>query len=529
MRVLTAAQMREADRFTIEELGIPSLVLMENAGRQVVAAIEALFPELGTRRVAVLAGRGNNGGDGFVIARTLLERVVEVPVFVIGPLAEVRGDARHNLEVLGRMGASVVEIADEQTWELHFSEISTCDLIVDAIFGTGLRQALDGMYPTIVGDLNGSGIPVVSVDVPSGLLADTHEVQGEAIRAAVTVALAAPKVCHILPPAQRVCGELVIADIGIPEAVLERLDGPYLEVVTRGVMRAVLEPRDPEAHKGDFGRVLIVAGSMGKSGAAHLTAMAALRSGAGLVTVATPKSVQPILAAMAPEYMTVGLPEDDQGRVTADAVDRVLEIPTDVIAMGPGLGGGDGVREFVHAVVDRAGVPMVLDADALNAFAGEHAARLAGHDGHDVILTPHPGEMARLAATTVDEVQKDRVATARAFAGAHQMHVVLKGHRTLIAAPDGSVAINMTGNPGMATGGTGDVLTGVIAGWFAHLLDAEGASRLGVYLHGHAGDLAMADLGEVALTASDLLTYLGDAVLELSAEKSSSGSDDEET
>lgn len=528
MRVLTAAQMREADRMAIDDLGIPSLVLMENAGRQVAAAIEALFPDLSGRRVAVLAGRGNNGGDGFVIARTLLERVVDVPVFLVGAVADVRGDARHNLEVLGRLGASVVEIADEHAWELHFSEISTCDLIVDAMFGTGLRQVLDGMYPTIVGDLNGSGIPVVSVDVPSGLLADTHEVLGEAVRAAATVTLASPKICHILPPAQRVCGELVIADIGIPEAIIERVDGPYVEVITRGVMQAVLEPRDPEAHKGEFGRVLIVAGSMGKSGAAHLAAMAALRSGAGLVTVATPRSVQPILAAMAPEYMTIGLPEDDDGQVTAEGIERVLAAQADVIAMGPGLGTGDGVRAFVHGVIERVGVPIVLDADALNACAGEHARLLAGRDGHDVIITPHPGEMARLTGLTTEEVQKDRIGVARSFAESHQLHVVLKGHRTLVAAPEGSVAINMTGNPGMATGGTGDVLTGVIAGWFGQLLDAEGASRLGVYLHGHAGDLAMADLGETALTASDLLTYLGDAVLELSAQRVSSDGDEDE-
>ncbi len=520
--------MREADRITIEELGIPSLVLMENAGRQVVAAIEALFPNLATRRVAVLAGQGNNGGDGFVIARTLLERVVEVPVFVIGSLADVRGDARHNLEVLGRLGVSVVEVGDEQAWELHFSEISQCDLVVDAMFGTGLRRALGGMYPTIVGDLNGSGLPVVAVDVPSGLLADTHEVQGDAVRAAVTVTLAAPKICHILPPAQRVCGELVVADIGIPDAIIERLDGPYIEVITRAMMRSVVEPRHSEAHKGEFGRVLIVAGSMGKSGAAHLAAMAALRSGAGLVTVATPRSVQPILAAMAPEYMTIGLAEDDDGQVTADAVERVLAIPTDVMAMGPGLGSGAGVRAFVHAVVERVGVPVVLDADALNAFSGDDAQRLGGRDGHDVIITPHPGEMARLLGTTIEAVQDDRIAAARGFAEAHQLHVVLKGHRTLVAAPEGTVAINMTGNPGMATGGTGDVLTGVIAGWFGQLLDAEGAARLGVYLHGHAGDLAMADLGEVALTASDLLVHLGDAVLEVSADPAAGGDDEDE-
>jgi NAD(P)H-hydrate epimerase len=231
---------------------------------------------------------------------------------------------------------------------------------------------------------------------------------------------------------------------------------------------------------------------------------------------------------MAPEYMTVGLPEDADGQVSAEAIDRVLAVSADVMAVGPGLGSGDGVRAFVHGLVDRAGVPLVLDADALNAFAGEHAHLLSGRDGHDIIITPHPGEMARLLNVTTDEVQADRIKAARTFAETHQLHVVLKGHRTLIAAPEGSVAINMTGNPGMATGGTGDVLTGVIAGWFGQLLDAEGAARLGAYLHGHAGDLAMADLGEVALTASDLLTYLGDAVLELSAERTSGGEDEDE-
>lgn len=527
MRVLTAAQMREADRATIDDLGIPSLVLMENAGRQVVAAIEASFSDLQMRRVAILAGRGNNGGDGFVIARTLFERVIDVPVFVIGKLAEVRGDARHNLEVLGRLGLTVVEIGDEQDWELHFSDISGCDLIVDAMFGTGLREPLGGMYPTIIGDLATCGIPIVSVDLPSGLSADSHLVEGDAVRASVTVALGAPKICHVLPPAQRMCGDLVIADIGIPEGLIERVEGAYVEVITRGLVRSVLEPRDPEAHKGDFGRVLIVAGSMGKSGAAHLAAMAALRSGAGLVTVATPRSVQPILAAMAPEYMTVGLPEDDEGQVTDEGLERALALPADVIAVGPGLGQGPRVSAFVHGLLERTGVPIILDADALNAFAGNPAA-LQGRDGLDVIITPHPGEMARLTGLTTDHVQENRLDVARTFASSHQLHVVLKGHRTLVATPEGAVAINLTGNPGMATGGTGDVLTGVIAGWFAQMLDAEGACKLGVYLHGHAGDLAEADEGEAALTASDVLHHLGDAVLELAAERGSRTGADED-
>ncbi len=518
MRVLTAEQMREADRATIDDLGVPSLVLMENAGRQVVAAIEASFSEMQLRRVAVIAGRGNNGGDGFVIARTLFERIGDVPVFVIGRIADVKGDARHNLEILGRLGVSVVEIADEQDWELHSSEILACDLIVDAMFGTGLREPLGGMYPTIVGDLGTSGIPVVSVDVPSGLSADTHVVRGDAVRATLTVALGAPKICHVLPPAQRMCGDLVVADIGIPAAIIERVDGPYVEVITRPMMRGVLEPRDPEAHKGDFGRLLIVAGSMGKSGAAHLAGMAALRAGAGLVSLAVPRSVQPVVAAMAPEYMTIGLPEDDEGQVTEAALERVLAAPADVIAVGPGLGQGPGVTAFVHGLLEQSGVPLVLDADALNAFAGD-PARLQARDGLDVIITPHPGEMARLTGLTVDQVQGERLEVARMFASTHHLYVVLKGHRTLVATPEGSVAINLTGNPGMATGGTGDVLTGVIAGLFAQLLDAEGASKLGVYLHGLAGDLAEADVGEAALTAGDLLDHLGDAVLELSAER----------
>lgn len=526
MRVLTAAQMREADRATIEDLGIPSLVLMENAGRQVVAAIEASFPDMSMRRVAVLAGRGNNGGDGFVIARTLFERVIDVPVFLIGRLAEVRGDARHNLEVLGRLGLNVVEIGDEQDWELHSSDISACDLIVDAMFGTGLREPLGGMYPTIVGDLATCGIPIVSVDLPSGLSADTHRLEGDAVRAAVTVALGAPKICHVLPPAQRMCGDLVIADIGIPEMVIERLDGPYVEVITRGMVRSVLEPRDPEAHKGDFGRVLIIAGSMGKSGAAHLVAMAALRSGAGLVTIATPRSVQPILAAMAPEYMTVGLPEDDDGQITEEGLERVLELAADVIAVGPGLGQGPQVSAFVRGLLERTGVPIVLDADALNAFASAPGA-LQGRDGLDVIITPHPGEMARLTGLSTEQVQEDRLEVARAFASSHNVHVVLKGHRTLVASPEGAVAVNLTGNPGMATGGTGDVLTGIIAGWFGQMLDAEGACKLGVYLHGYAGDLADADEGETALTASDVLHHLGDAVLELAAERTAGSGPDE--
>jgi hydroxyethylthiazole kinase-like uncharacterized protein yjeF len=518
MRILTADQMREADRRTIQDIGIPSLVLMENAGRQVVAAMESFFEDLGERRVAILCGKGNNGGDGFVVARTLHQRGIDASVFLVGQVSEVKGDARVNLEILGRLGVTVVEIADEGQWELHFSEISTHDLIVDALFGTGLRTALTGIYETVIADVNTSELPVVSIDLPSGMSADTPDLIGDCIEATVTVTLGAPKVPLILPPAEQKSGEVVIADIGIPIDVFETLEGPRLELLTRDRIRPLINPRAADAHKGDFGRVLIVAGSRGKSGAAVLAARGALRSGAGLVTVATPAGITAIVAAHAPEYMTEALDETADGTVAAGAVDRVLAISADAIAVGPGLGRGPEVTRFIRELVDRSDVPLVLDADALNAFVDEPAA-LVAREGREIIITPHPGEMARLVGGMADDVQGNRLGLAKDFASRHRVYLILKGHRTLVATPDGKVFVNPTGSPGMATGGTGDVLTGMVAAWLAQLLDAEAACRLAVYLHGAAGELADADEGEVSMTAGDLAEHIGDAILELTARR----------
>ena len=518
MRVLNANQMRDADRRTIEDIGLPSLVLMENAGRQVVAAIDAHYPDLDERAVAILCGRGNNGGDGFVVARVLQQRGIDIAVFVIGAVADIRGDARVNLDVLGRLGVDVVEIADDQQWELHASEIGRSDLIVDAIFGTGLKTPLQGTFETIVADINTMGIPVVSVDLPSGMSADTSELIGDSIEASLTVTLAAPKLPLVLPPARLRAGEVAIADIGIPAEVIDAVDGPRVELLTPAAMRELVQPRVPESHKGDFGHVLLIAGSRGKTGAAHLAALAALRSGAGLVTVATPGSCLPIVAALGAEYMTDALPETAAGVVDPAGVAQVLALQRDVIAVGPGLGTGRAPAEFVRALLDSAGVPLVMDADALNAFADDPGG-LMGREGRDVIITPHPGEMARLLGLSVKEVQANRLEVARTFATSRRLFVILKGHRTLVATPGGEVFINTTGNPGMASGGTGDVLTGMIAAWLGQLLDAEAACKLAVYLHGAAGDLAAADVGEVAMTAGDLIEHLGDAVLELTARR----------
>jgi NAD(P)H-hydrate epimerase len=357
----------------------------------------------------------------------------------------------------------------------------------------------------------------VSIDLPSGLSAETPHLVGDCIDASMTVTLAAPKLPLVLPPGEAHAGDVVIADIGIPYEVIEGLDGSRIELLTPEQVRELVEPRADDSHKGDFGRVTIVAGSMGKTGAAYMAAMGALRSGAGLVTVGTPASCLPIVAAMGPEFMTEPLIED-AGMVTLAALDRVLEARHDVIACGPGLGRGPGVAEFVRGLLERSTVPLVLDADAITVLADDPGV-LMGREERDVIITPHPGEMARLVGSTVDDVQANRIEVATTFATTHHVYVVLKGHRTLIAGPEGSVFINPTGNAGMATGGTGDVLTGMIAAWLAQLLDADAACRLAVFLHGAAGDVAEAHDGQVAMTATDVLGHLGEALKQLTGKE----------
>lgn len=518
MRVLNTAQMREADRRTIDDIGIPAVVLMENAGRQIVAAMESSFGDLPTSRVAILCGRGNNGGDGLVMARALRERHVDVGVYLLGPANGMKGAAASNLSAARHLGIDVVEIADAQAWELHSTDVVGSDIIVDAMFGTGFRGPIDGLCETVFADVNGASKPVIAVDVPSGLSCDTHVVTGPAIRATITVALGAPKIPLVLPPAENFAGNLIIAEIGIPQSVINDVGGPWLELLTKESMRALVEPRASDSHKGDYGRVLIVAGSRGKTGAASLSAESALRSGAGLVTVATPGSMQNVVASLGSEYMTEWCEETSDATLAFEALDRILDFDADVIAIGPGIGRHPSTAALVQGLVERSGVPLILDADALNAFVGE-PERLAGRDGVDIIITPHPGEMARLTGLTIEQVQAERLEVARNFAATHHVHVVLKGHRTIIATPEGHAFVNLTGNPGMATGGAGDVLTGMIAAWFGQLLDAEAACKLAVYLHGLAGDLAEADEGEVAMTATDIIARLGDAVIDLVARK----------
>ncbi len=513
MRVVNTVQMRDADRRTIADLGVPSLGLMEHAGRQVVAAIESRRPPRPGGRIAVVCGKGNNGGDGFVAARMLSARGTAVKVYVAAPAAEVGGDAATNLSLLRQTEVPVVDVSSPSAWAAARADLGGCDLVVDALFGTGLTRPLEGHWRSVVADLNALEAPLVSVDLPSGLSADTPRVIGEAVAAELTVTLGAPKLPLLLDPAAARAGAVVVADIGIPAAVIGTLAGPRVTVITRAWARNQVPRRRRETHKGDYGRVLVAAGSTGKTGAAGLAALGALRSGAGLVTVATPRVCQPTVAALAPEYMTLGLEHDGEGVVRAEAAGAVLAERCDVLAVGPGLGRGAGVTRFVRELVDRAPVPMVLDADALNVFAGNPAG-LHGRPDRGLVITPHAGEMGRIIGKPADHVVAHRLDVARDLAAEQGIFVVLKGPRTLVATPAGEAWINVTGNPGMATGGTGDVLTGVLGAWMAQLPDIETACGLGVCLHGLAGDVAAAEQG-AGLIAGDLARGLGPALVAL--------------
>ncbi|MBI3932785.1 MAG: NAD(P)H-hydrate dehydratase [Acidobacteria bacterium] len=510
--VLTAAEMREADRRTIEEVGLPGVVLMESAGAAVARALRERWPR--ARRPIVLCGKGNNGGDGFVVARHLLSLAPEV--FLAGVRGDVKGDARVHMGAYERSGGRLTELADAVAWEAVRERALSGDVIVDALLGTGLNEAPAGLLGRIVGDLAraGQGAPVVAVDIPSGLSSDTGEVSWETVRASLTVTFAAPKLGHALPPACDRVGELVVADIGIPRALLTRA---RLWLVEAEDAARAFPPRAAAAHKGAFGHVLVVAGSVGKTGAAVLAATAALRTGAGLVTVATPEPALALVAAGRPEAMTEPLPVGASGALDREAVARALALAKarQAVVLGPGLGQDGATREFVREFVPRCPVPLVVDADGLNALApsprsGAGRGTLRGVAA--TVVTPHPGEMARLLASSSEEVQRRRLETARSLAMEEGVHVVLKGQRTVIADPEGRAAVNPTGNPGMATGGTGDVLAGVIGALLARGLDAWIAATAGVYLHGLAGDRAGAAVGQEAFLAGDVVDALPGAI-----------------
>jgi NAD(P)H-hydrate epimerase len=498
MKVLTTAEMREVDRRT-GELGIPGIVLMENAAHRVVEAMERRFAPLAAQRVVVLCGKGNNGGDGMAVARQLFTRFRprSLEVVLLAPLEELKGDAAANYRMLRACGCPVETAIPES------ARLAT--LVVDALLGTGISGPPSGGVAEAIRAIN-SGFPlakVAAVDIPSGMAGDSADSPGEVARADCTITFTAPKLGQVLPPNCDRTGELIVAAIGSPPELYAHAQ---VELVTPEMFRELLAPRPLAGHKGTFGHVLVVAGSRGKTGAAAMSGLGALRAGAGLVTVASAESAIPVIASHAPELMTEPLPETLHGTIAPHARLDEMAAGKTVIGMGPGLGRGPEIESLARAAAERFEQPLVLDADAL-------VANLPAVPGRFRVLTPHPGEMARLTGKTTGEVLRDRLGAARGFARERGVTLVLKGQRTLIAFPDGRVWINPTGTPALGTGGTGDVLTGMISGFLAQFpQQPEQAIAAAVYLHGLAAQLGARALGEKCLIATDVLRYLPEAM-----------------
>lgn len=499
-RALTAAEMRAVDTASAEH-GMPGSVLMENAGE---ALARAVLAELGpTGRVVVLCGLGNNGGDGLVVARKLAALGRTVLVELMGPAESLKGDAARNLQALVASGLMPAPVGDDFL-------AGPGDVVVDALLGTGLSRAPEGRLAEAIGRISAwraSGARVVAADLPSGLDSDTGKAHSPCVTADVTVSFGYLKVGQALEPGATKCGRLELVDIGLsPRAAVSVLKDAPISLLEERDVRGRLPVRHADSHKGTFGHVLIIAGSPGKTGAAALAGLGALRGGAGLVTVATRPEALPHVMQHAPELMGLELTHD--GPLGPRDLNALLDAAEgkSAVVIGPGIARGDETGLLLGTLLEELQVPCVLDADALNALAGNLEALNAAKC--ELLLTPHPGEMARLLGLTVPEVQENRVAIARAFAKDHQLVLALKGARTLIAREDGAIFINPTGNPGMATGGTGDVLAGLCGALLGQGLSTEDAAVAGVYVHGLAGDLAAARRGRLGLVASDLLDGL---------------------
>ena len=505
MELVTAAEMRELDRAAIETRNIPSLRLMENAGKAVVQEMERLFGPLRGKAITVVAGKGQNGGDGFVTARLLRQRRCQARVVLLAPPSALTGDAATNLKKFQRAGGRCLAVeTTAQLASILSPLLQDSDLVVDAIFGTGLNAPVQGLSATAIALLNASRKPIVAIDLPSGLDGDTGAVLGTAITATLTVTLARPKRGLYLGTGLDHAGAIRVVDIGIPPDIIGAAKIP-VTLLEAADIRSWLPVRPRTAHKGTFGHAGIIAGSAGKTGAAAMAAQAALRIGAGLVTVAAPRSVSDVLEAKLLEAMTYPVPETEARTLSKQALEALLafaETKT-ALAIGPGIGTHPDTQALVHNLIVSVNRPTVLDADGINAFAGHQ--EMLGHARGPLVLTPHPGELARLLNVTTADVQRDRLGVASRLAREQNVCVVLKGAGSVVAGPDGRLAVNPTGNPGLATGGTGDVLTGIITGLLAQGLAPWGAACVGVYAHGLAGDIAASEVGETGLIAGDVI------------------------
>lgn len=514
MKVVTAEEMQFIDSRTIDEYGVPGIVLMERAGLAVTSRIKEIFSP---RKVNVVAGGGNNGGDGLVVARNLFNEGWDVRVFLTNKPEELKGDALLQYKIISKHGFKIYSLNE---FISHYSSFLTHDsLIVDALLGTGLSKNITGELAEVINLINRSDAKVISIDIPSGISSDTGQIMGEAVEADYTITFGLPKRGHFLYPGARCTGKLFIEDIGFPKELL-RSEELKFELLMRDDISPLIPVRLRYSHKGNYGHVLIVAGSKGKTGAALMATKACLRSGAGLVTLGVPETLSEIFQSRVTEEMTLFLPDKGDGTLSQKAIKVILDFLNDkatTLAIGPGIGVSSDTKKILGTLIKSSTRPMVIDADGINSIMGGKTIFLKSKA--PIILTPHPGEMVRLLnltsaylekrgngqITSIQDIEKDRINVALSFSKERGVYLVLKGVPTIIADPDGKVYINSTGNPGMATAGAGDVLTGMIAGFLSQGLSPVHASILGVYMHGFAGDIAASKKGEHSLIATDII------------------------
>ena len=504
MEIVTAEEMREIDHRTITEFGIPGAVLMENAGREATRLLLAHFGDLRGKPIGILCGGGNNGGDGYVIARYLFHKGARPTLFLLLPKEKIKGDAALNLSLLGPLKIPIQELTTQAAVDAAKNQMAHQHLFVDALFGTGLNQEIQGHIKEVILHINHLDKPVLSVDIPSGIHSNTGQILGAAIKADMTATFAFAKVGHLVYPGAAHAGRLEVIDIGIPHHIRKAVGSRHF-LLTEPHVKSCLPKRSADAHKGSSGHLMIVAGAPGKTGAAALTSRAALRSGAGLVTLLCPRGSHAILESLVVEAMTAPLSETPEGSLSETACDAVMSLASDkkCLAIGPGIGTALSTRKLVQRIVKESPLPLVIDADGINCVAFEK--EILKISPVKKVLTPHPGEMARLTGLTTDFIQKNRIRVAREFAVEYQVFLVLKGARTLIAHPDGRIWINPTGNAGMASAGMGDVLTGMIAGLITQGAPMDEALCAAVYLHGKAADTLSEHKGPMGYIASDLI------------------------
>ena len=509
MKIVIAEQMRELDRIAIEDVGIPGAVLMENAGLQVVRIMREHISDFARKKVLIVCGKGNNGGDGFVVARHLFNSGMDVRVALIAEKHQLTGEAKLNFHIADKMDIPIVEMTTNEQIPAFRNLLQQAEVVVDAILGTGLHEAVQGFYKNIIEAINKAHKSVVAVDMPSGLSADTGMVPGSCIRADLTVTFAVPKQGLVLFPAANYAGELHVVDIGIPRQLIKEAQFDVHLLGCDDVRGSFLQRR-PNTHKDTYGHVLAIAGSPGTSGSAYLAGRSALRTGAGQVTLAFPESLYSHLEMSTIEVRTAPLPETSKCTLSVKAYDQIMSLAADkrVVVIGPGLTTNPSTVELVHRLITSLPIPMVIDADALEAVAQTPEILLKAQA--PIILTPHPGEMARLVPNTL--IQHNRIAVTQETAQKYHCIIALKGARTIIAAPDGCVFINATGNPGMATAGTGYVLAGIIAGLVAQSIIPIEAVKAGVFLNGLAGDLVAEEKGGYGLIASDIIERIPQAM-----------------